>query len=336
MRISEFNFSNSKLCDIEIKILNKNTDEIDKIKEKDGSIDLNDDNFFFRNGNSILKFNVEDKSNEMKLKEYIKQGYVNISVVKLIADDFSIGTISIYFFHLESIYLEPVESKKIVLYFPEDIADKLLNIIKNTSDINEFKISDDFKLFNSINNYYIYTNYEDKYIIIGRKLYILFKMTEENDSNYFEVVNVSKYGENSEESKNIYKFLKELKIYKIQEINSSDKIEFLREKEYISNRIANKIKENKGYINIWEAYSNLEGKFLIEKARKVGKIVYSTSSYTEEGVSINVDKNCKEIFKNVKEGDYLEISSDTPEYIENENLTWTEYIKEKKSLKVKL
>lgn len=335
MRISEFNFSNSKLCDIEIKILNKDTDEIDKIKEKDGYIYLNDDNFFFSNEkNSFLKFNVEDKSNEMKLKEYIKQGYVNISVVKLITDDFSIGTISIYFFHLESIGSK-IESK-IGLYFPEDIADKLLNIIKNTSDINEFKISDDFKLFNSINNYYIYTNYEDKYIIIGRKLYILFKMTEENDSNYFEVINVSKYGENSEESKNIYKFLKELKIYKIQKINSSDKIEFLREKEYISNRIANKIKENKGYINIWEAYSNFEGKYLIEKARSVGKIVYSTSSYTEEGVSINVDKNCKAIFKNIKEGDYLEISSDVPEYIENENLTWTEYIKEKKESKSKV
>ena len=33
MRISEFNFSNSKLCDIEIKILNKDTDEIDNVKK---------------------------------------------------------------------------------------------------------------------------------------------------------------------------------------------------------------------------------------------------------------------------------------------------------------
>lgn len=98
--------------------------------------------------------------------------------------------------------------------------------------------------------------------------------------------------------------------------------------------------ENKGYLDLWNAYSEKEGNFILANARDVGLITLSKKSLAFEtagGVYVGVndyDRLCKLISDN----SYLVFSDEKPVYLDALDMTWKEYDEyqeERRRLKIK-
>lgn len=81
------------------------------------------------------------------------------------------------------------------------------------------------------------------------------------------------------------------------------------------------LQENGSYLKEWDKYAALEGELLLSKARSIGRIKILSIESGEKGTKFFVNKVPKELSKE----DRLEITSENPKYLENLNLTWTEY-----------
>ena len=98
--------------------------------------------------------------------------------------------------------------------------------------------------------------------------------------------------------------------------------------------------ENKGYLDLWNEYSEKEGNFILTNAREVGLITLSKKSLAFEttggeyvGVS-DYDRLCKLISDN----SYLIFSDEKPVYLDDPDMTWKEYDayqEERRRLKIK-
>ena len=98
--------------------------------------------------------------------------------------------------------------------------------------------------------------------------------------------------------------------------------------------------ENKGYLDLWNEYSEKEGNFILANARDVGLITLSKKSMTFEtagGVYVGIsdyDRLCKLISDN----SYLVFSDEKPVYLDDPDMTWKEYDdyqEERRKLKIK-
>lgn len=85
--------------------------------------------------------------------------------------------------------------------------------------------------------------------------------------------------------------------------------------------------ENKGYLDLWNEYSEKEGNFILTHARDVGLIILSKKSLAFEtagGVYVGVsdyDRLCKLISDN----SYIVFSDEKPIYLDDPDMTWKEY-----------
>lgn len=98
--------------------------------------------------------------------------------------------------------------------------------------------------------------------------------------------------------------------------------------------------ENKGYLDLWNEYSEKEGNFILATARNVGLISLSKKSLAFEttgGVYVGVndyDRLCKLISDN----SYLFFSDEKPIYLDDLDMTWKEYDEyqeERRKLRIK-
>lgn len=111
------------------------------------------------------------------------------------------------------------------------------------------------------------------------------------------------------------------------------KIEVIDKKEYISNTIAKRIKEDKGYLDLWDKYASIEGNFLLNRAREIGKIQINTNyNNIEEGDKVLYLKDREQLDK-LKIGDYLEILDESPIYLSDKEIGWIEYRNKAKEMK---
>lgn len=98
--------------------------------------------------------------------------------------------------------------------------------------------------------------------------------------------------------------------------------------------------ENKGYLDLWNEYSEKEGNFILTNARDVGLITLNKKSMAFEtagGVYVGVsdyDRLCKLISDN----SYLVFADEKPVYLDDSDMTWKEYDdyqEERHKLKIK-
>lgn len=104
---------------------------------------------------------------------------------------------------------------------------------------------------------------------------------------------------------------------------------------FVSEKVRKELEMTSGYLDLWEQYTKLEGDFLLKKARAIGtfSINKEKNNRTNEGIVINPIGLSKEGRKLLVEGDYLMFSDNTPVYIADENMSWSEYKEYTKNLK---
>ena len=85
--------------------------------------------------------------------------------------------------------------------------------------------------------------------------------------------------------------------------------------------------ENKGYLDLWNEYSEKEGNFILANARAVGLITLSKKSMSFEtagGVYVGVS-DYERLCKLISDNSYLVFADEKPVYLDDPNMTWKEY-----------
>lgn len=85
--------------------------------------------------------------------------------------------------------------------------------------------------------------------------------------------------------------------------------------------------ENKGYLDLWNEYSEKEGNFILANARDVGLITLSKKSLAFEtagGVYVGVN-DYERLCKLISDNSYLVFADEKPAYLDDPDMTWKEY-----------
>ena len=85
--------------------------------------------------------------------------------------------------------------------------------------------------------------------------------------------------------------------------------------------------ENRGYLDLWNEYSEKEGDFILANARDVGLITLSKKSMTFEtagGVYVGVS-DYERLSKLISDNSYIVFADEIPAYLEDSDMTWKEY-----------
>ena len=98
--------------------------------------------------------------------------------------------------------------------------------------------------------------------------------------------------------------------------------------------------ENKGYLDLWNEYSEKEGDIILANARAAGLIMLSKKSLAFEtagGVYVGVN-DYDRLSKIISDNSFLVFSDEKPVYLDDPDMTWKEYDdyqEERRKLKVK-
>ncbi len=96
---------------------------------------------------------------------------------------------------------------------------------------------------------------------------------------------------------------------------------------YVSEKIRKELSDTVGYIDLWDQYTKLEGDYLLERSRSVGvfSINRNNCSITEGGLSIMPIGLSKDALMLLTNGDRLLFTENAPIYIQDSNMTWTQF-----------
>ena len=105
------------------------------------------------------------------------------------------------------------------------------------------------------------------------------------------------------------------------------KIEFTTSTKIFPQRLEEILFAVPSYIKIWNEYAELEGDFLLNRARAVGEIsCKSNAKINGDRITLNliIDGNFDLTF--ISAGDFLEVRSSPPAYIKDSSMTWQDYL----------
>lgn len=100
-------------------------------------------------------------------------------------------------------------------------------------------------------------------------------------------------------------------------------------KRFAAESIKRELDRTQGYLEVWDRYTGIEGDFLLDKARKVGRIDFDrkTISYVSGGFLVYPKGLSDKKRELLAEGDELLVSKEVPAYITDKGMTWIEYKK---------
>lgn len=327
MKVKDINFLKESMQKIKCEVIKPKIGKYEEIKgkfEKDGVIEVSDkkDEYLYIHNELSVSFKIVDKNQKNKLDDYFLRKYKNIAYIDstfATKDELKIF-ITIYFF-----YPDDRLNQNFSLYINEEIKKKYSKELSGEYEKN-------FYISNGNNRYYIYSITEDTIKLFGRDYYLEFQLEEEDTVfkdeklNFFEIKKIGKY---SKKEKNFF-------VASLLKLGIGRSIKILDKKEHVSNSIAKRIKEDRGYLNLWEKYASIEGDFLINKARQIGEIKIKSTSNLEGGYRVLYLENREQIEK-LKVGDCLELQKKLPSYFsneENEKMNWNDYRNECKIRKM--
>ena len=315
MKVKDINFLKESIRQIECEVIKPKIGKYEEIKEKfkkDGVIEVSDKKgeYLYIHNELSISFKIVDKNQKNKLDDYFLRKYKNIAYIDSVfatKDELKIF-ITIYFF-----YPDNRLNQNFSLYINEEMKKQYSKELSKEYDKN-------FYISNGNNRYYIYSITEDTITLFGKDYYLEFQLEEEDTVfkdekfNFFEIKKIGKY---SKKDKNSY-------IASLLKLAIGRSIKILDKKEHVSNSIAKRIKEDRGYLNLWEKYASIEGDFLINKARQIGEIKINSASNLEEGYRVLYLENREQIEK-LKVGDCLELQKKLPSYFLYEEMDWNDY-----------
>lgn len=315
MKVKDINFLKESIRQIECEVIKPKIGKYEEIKEKfkkDGVIEVSDKKgeYLYIHNELSISFKIVDKNQKNKLDDYFLRKYKNIAYIDSVfatKDELKIF-ITIYFF-----YPDNRLNQNFSLYINEELKKQYHKEFEKEYDQN-------FYISNGNNRYYIYSITENTIKLFGRDYYLEFQLEEEDSVfkdekiNFFEVKKIGKY---SKKEKNFF-------VASLLKLDIGRSIKILDKKEHVSNSIAKRIKEDRGYLNLWEKYASIEGDFLINKARQIGEIKINSASNLEEGYRVLYLENREQIEK-LKVGDCLELQKKLPSYFLYEEMDWNDY-----------
>lgn len=98
---------------------------------------------------------------------------------------------------------------------------------------------------------------------------------------------------------------------------------------FAAESIRRELELTRGYLDVWDRYTSIEGDFLLEKARKVGLFSFDRTniSYDSGGFKVYPKGLGDEQRKLLSEGDELLMSEDIPIYLTDRDMSWKDYRK---------
>ena len=315
MKVKDINFLKESIRQIECEVIKPKIGKYEEIKEKfkkDGVIEVSDKKgeYLYIHNELSISFKIVDKNQKNKLDDYFLRKYKNIAYIDSVfatKDELKIF-ITIYFF-----YPDNRLNQNFSLYINEELKKQYHKEFEKEYDQN-------FYISNGNNRYYIYSITENTIKLFGRDYYLEFQLEEEDSVfkdeklNFFEIKKIGKY---SKKEKNFF-------VASLLKLGIGRSIKILDKKEHVSNSIAKRIKEDRGYLNLWEKYASIEGDFLINKARQIGEIKIKSTSNLEGGYRVLYLENREQIEK-LKVGDCLELQEKLPSYFLYEEMDWNDY-----------
>ena len=104
-------------------------------------------------------------------------------------------------------------------------------------------------------------------------------------------------------------------------------LKFTAQASYVSARIRQILEDRPGYLDLWNKYAELEGEYLLKRAREVGLIHFNPKNYNIDGehLVVNLTEDQPHLKKYLIKGDCLCASEEVPPYLEDPKMTWKEY-----------
>lgn len=156
-------------------------------------------------------------------------------------------------------------------------------------------------------------NKKESLVIYGKKFCFYLSLQKENSNNESKL-----YVEKVQNRK------RELPMMRIAETT----LEFNDYHSIVSNKVKETLESTKGYLDLWNQYSDQEGELLLEKVRKVGLITICRKDITiNEDSSIHVPyiRLSKEAENLITNDSFLYFSDEPPIYLTD--MTWKDYRK---------
>lgn len=316
----------------------------------EGRIEIDiDKSFRFVSKDSTFQFDVCDEKDASLIIDYINRHYYNLASIK--QDGQNSG---VFFMHI-SFFYSMKRLGKFDITITDEIVQKLIDkkVVNKNSDIYS-QIEKNFMLTDGVNACFAYTagNYyslEDKDVekneeIVGGEI---------NDGETSEVISDA----SDKLVENKAKDNKTLKIYgqdysfqiayssnEFSEMLIVEKVDFSKRKvpsmaiaigelkvsnhaQYVSSKVKKILSESPGYLDLWNKYAELEGEFLLKRAREVGLITIDREHVNIHGDNLLVylKGDVSKLKKHLSNGDYLCFSEEIPLYLQDEEMTWGEY-----------
>lgn len=309
---------------------------------RDGKVTLTDGGeFCFESGDKLYKFRIADENEKIVVLDRFKQGCANIACITISSNDKPVFFLDICFFPRRENF------GNLDIIVGDKITDTLLNkkVIKQNEDY--FKaFTERFALTDGYKKCFIYgTGYlpfeeddEPKNIV---------EQSIENE--YFEDDTLDTVAGHEEEKKvksfiiygndltlyvslirdgeNEVAVAEKIVIGKVKNDQSMmlgyGELNFVRESSYISGKVKDILSESSEYLDVWNNYAKLEGKFLLDRVRKIGLIKFVNTIPDNNGYIVNLIDS--DVVNALNIGDYLMLSESIPPYLEDTQLTWDEY-----------
>lgn len=273
--------------------------EVINIYDESHSIFLHVSAFYEFNSFPDLKIILSENVKETLSKKGIKK-------LEIFEENFMIS---------DGIHDKPIVAYTIGDYSNEILEDEKINDDNNDEDsYDEEYNEDDFDtLFQSSSKYNIRIKLYGNYKRNGQNFVLYIKMSEKSGGEKTLVGDKIVFREANPPC---------LKVM-ASTLSFTDEVTFISHK--IEELFENNNNNNDGYLKIWEAYENLEGDMLLEKAQKVNEICFENPNTASNGTVLTVSKTFEDRMSHLKKGDSLWFTEETPEYIKNNSMKWKEY-----------
>ena len=330
------------------------------IVSKNGCIKMYGQNQFkFITEDNSIDFVIEDKNEAKRLMDLFNRHFFCLGNVTNCSN--TLGDGKIFFLNIGCFYnLQRWGTVPVIL------SDEVKNTIqskyvKQNKNIEEI-LKNNFQLSSGINSYFAYSSGKHRFDIENAPDAIdqnLFEesidedaknekadnpntLIEEKITNITERDNSKKdvliiYGKDF----NIYtsiqgdKFNEKLYVEKVTKRTQNlpllkiaeGKLEFFDHTVFLSKKVREALEKSKGYLDLWNQYSDEEGNLLLEKARKVGLISVDleASTFDSEGLHVPYTNLTKEVEGLISNDTYLFFSDSIPVYLIDTAMSWRDY-----------
>lgn len=305
-----------------------------------GRIELSGDKEYkFISKESVFDFIIVNESDSKIISDFIQRHYYSLAQIEIVSNDKTV-----FFLHV-SFFYSVQRMGKLNIILNDGLKEKLIekNLVNKNLDVYK-QIVENFILTDGNNDCFAYT--AGNYYKDNEKK----DSAEDKENSLVENEESSLKNEKKQETKSIkiygsdYALQITISGNEFEENLIAEKIDFSKRKvprmamaigwldftdhsSFVSSKVKKILSESPGYLDLWNKYAELEGEFLLNKARKVGLLQIDRENINVEGNNIVVylkgnTENAKKVLSN---GDYLLFSDEIPPYIADGALRWKEY-----------